>query len=320
MAIYNKRLELTKEKLIEHYLKRDTLPDFIYGIVRFIGIIVQNIYCVSSYLVLSWIILFPISWIRSDLYSKAENYLYNSLLFIVSSWSLAAGANIVETGDEYKHLIEEPEIHASSDKQNAVKRINGYNQAKGVNLSQARGLKPSSNDDRYNLDTSDKSSGLNEGIRLSGDQRTNNEPENDLNQRNDNIIASRTYQNNNNIENNFKIKSVASLTNLSYLQVTNSSFSSSAEHPTILKARKSFMQSQRKPRVLMLCNHISTADVPLLMQSFSTLTNQSLLWVLDAQVSFESKPFHWRHLAVKTLFTNYFLISFTHSSNLQTLG
>lgn len=146
-----------------HQIKaRDTLLAKTYGFIRLIAIIIENIYVVSSYLVLTWIVLLPISWVRPDLYSRIENHLYNSLLYIVSSWSLAAGITVNEIGDDYATLLE------------------SYD---------------------------------------SGDVKIN----------------------------------------------TNT-----------------------KPRLLMLSNHISTSDVPLLMQSLSGLTSQSILWVLDAIVSISS--------------------------------
>lgn len=246
MAIYNKRIEFNREKLLDHYVKRDSLADFVYGIVRFIGIVIQNIYCVSSYLVLSWILLLPIGWVRSDLYSRAENYLYNSLLFIVSSWSMAAGATIVEAGEEFKHLIEEPQDLKT---QNNELTNHVYNRKKEQKSIPAK--------IRY----SDTSKSVNSCFNQSGDAITIlNEAKNDL-KRTNNCDATPTCPTRINNNNNNNEKFIRNLSN-------------------DIEPRKNY---QKKPRILLLCNHISTADVPLMMQAFSTLTNQSLLWVLDAQ-------------------------------------
>lgn len=283
MAIYNQRIEYTKENLIEHYLKRDSLPDFLYGIIRFVGIIVQNIYCVSSYLVLSWIILFPISWIKSDLYSRVENYLYNSLLFIVSSWSMAAGATIVETGDEYKHLIEYPDRSVINEKSLNANQINKRkvmkHETNSISLNKSK-LNIIEDVKHLSKGGSDTNSDLNNHVNQSGDEIKTilQKPVNDLNRTVEYIATSGCPNNVANINNNnFKQKSQIH-DNSADLQVNKALINTVHEESSI---------HGRKPRILLLCNHISTADVPLIMQSFSTLTNQSILWVLDAQVSLE---------------------------------
>lgn len=297
MATYNKRIEFTKEKLLDHYMRRDSMPDFVYGIVRFLAIIIQNIYCVSSYLVLSWILLFPISWVRNDLYSRIENYLYNSLLFIVSSWSLAAGLTVVETGDEFKHLIEEPDSILTTTECAHIEKIshNNYNinasnkKVSLINETTEPSLKlGETNGDVPKLTNHlfDNSQNLDSKTDQSGDVSitTLKKTEQDLNRTNEHNAAFscpneiNCNNNNNNYDYNYvkrlngDKKIIKSRTNLLPRQaISNDS--------------KVYNKSVKKPRVLLLCNHISTADVPLIMQSFSTLTKQSLLWVLDAQVS-----------------------------------
>lgn len=293
MATYNKRIEFTREKLLDHYKRRDSLIDFIYGIVRFFAIIVQNIYCVSSYLVLSWILLFPISWVRSDLYSRIENYLYNSLLFIVSSWSLAAGLTVVETGDEFKHLIEDPDsINKTSKHSHNEKRPDGYDSnATGKRVGFVNEMRPNlklkeTNGDVLKLtnDIFNNSRNINPKLEQSGDAyKSLNKPEQDLNRTNEEK-ASPSFPNeikcnNNNYDYNF-IKQLNHGDKNITKSKTNSSSMLTGSNNTALNS------SVKKPRVLLLCNHISTADVPLIMQSFSTLSKQSLLWVLDAQVSY----------------------------------
>lgn len=282
MAIYNKRIEFTREKLIDHYLKRDSVPDFIYGIIRFIGIIVQNIYCVSSYLVLSWIALFPISWIRSDLYSRAENYLYNSLLFIVSSWGMAAGIAVVDTGDEFRHLIERPDLQINKDTSLGSQKPNGINGVKDH-------IYRSKCNSRFKADIDEGTQSINNasdiGRRLSVNQSSNqttlNNHVTDLSRTNDNSTNTTSCpknSNNNNNENNFSKELKSSGDDKSQDDI-NKMASFHSNKPDIMSLRS----LQKKPRILLLCNHISTADVPLIMQSFSTLINPSILWVLDAQ-------------------------------------
>lgn len=286
MAIYNQRIEINKKQLVNSYQKRDSIADYIYGIIRFLIIIVQNIYCVSSYLVLSWALLFPISWVRSDLYSRIENYLYNSLSFIVSSWSLAAGATIVETGDEFKHLIEDPDNFLNNISKNNGSNLSNKQNANGHRSVSSSGdkltsqlsedIKPKANSSKIDsasksiLQTSDTNSSLTIGANHTGDQT-------DLTKKNDNNLVSNSTcpKANNNNDKDFDLKSKRKAT-----ETTTTNFNLTHQLSLGLKSE------QAKPRVLLLCNHISTADVPLMMQSFSTLTKQSILWVLDAQFKF----------------------------------
>lgn len=264
MAIYNKRVKFSKENLIDHYLKRDSLSDIIYSIVRFIGIIIQNIYCISSYLIITWIFLFPISWIRNDLYSRVENYLYNSLLFIVSSWSLAAGSTVVEAGDDYKLLIEEPQTNLCSSK---LKQTNCHNNNTKIH-NQDQQTQKYENQSTSSFIHSDK---ITYNNHTSGDQ---------ISKVNSNSCPIKSINNNNIHINNNNINNQNSDSKLNIKSSTNGNNSVTAPDPRL---SLSLNGTQKKPRILLLFNHISTADVPLIMQSFSTLTNQSILWVLDAQ-------------------------------------
>lgn len=281
MAIYNRRVEFTREKLIDHYLRRDSLSDFMYGIIRFIGIIVQNIYCVSSYLVLSWIALFPISWIRSDLYSRAENYLYNSLLFIVSSWSMAAGIAVVETGDDFKHLIEEPDTQMNKDA-SLTRQSNGHSGGIKDHIYRSKcnsKLKLENNEAKQSIINS-SDIGRKLSVNQSSNRTTLNKNKNDLNRTNDKGTTTSCPKNsiNNNNENSFCKELKACGDARSQDEMNNTS------RNDLNKPISSSLRSiQKKPRILLLCNHISTADVPLIMQSFSTLINPYILWVLDAQ-------------------------------------
>lgn len=278
MAIFNKRIEYTKEKLIDHYLRRDSVSDFVYGIVRFLGIIIQNIYCVSSYLVLSWIILLPISWVKSDVYSKAENYLYNSLLFIVSSWSLAAEVSVVESGDEYKYLIEEPYIQMNGINKHAKAAKEKHRDLQSLKNEQFTKIGESELNHRKhfaaNSGKGDKTSRLFHDTRDSGDSiDISDEANNDLKVTNNYDGTSSCPSMTNSNDNVSKIESK---------QDMNSAICDNV----VLKPNSTFKMQrnhQKQPRILLLCNHISTADVPLMMQAFSTLTNQSVLWVLDSQ-------------------------------------
>lgn len=279
MAINNKRAKFTRENLKNHYLKRDSILDFVYGIFRFFVIIIQNIYCVSSYLVLSWILLLPISWIRSDIYSKAENFLYNSLLFIVSSWSLAAGETVVETGDEYKHLIEEPEKYLSSSVNTSISEI--VKCGSGGIIKQKNRTSMQTNQSDYDSENSN-------AIINQISERTSQVHNNQSLGGGDSLVTSATDES----KDNLKAASDCLKTINNNHCNTNNNFNTKPADNTDIHYAPNKLSDQlsllgqgqtKKPRILLLCNHISTADVPLMMQSFSTLTNQNILWVLDAQ-------------------------------------
>lgn len=357
MAIFNKTAKFTREQLLDHYLNRNSITDILYAVVRVLSIIVQNLYCISSYLVLSWLVLIPVNWLKSDLYSKLENYLYNSLLFIVSSWSLAAGVIVVESGDEYKHLIEEPEKHYPEVKNKSVdaadacvyrsKRFddvcskvsnnqesqknnlpNGNSQngctAKSNLLDSHNGVYSISKNklkthftngslepktDRVDGVTNGLSNGLVNGTSkaIKANKLTRNnlssvdcngidgeltENHSDQPQDRDLMITAETngdglVNHNNNIiseHNLVTARKNSHQCNGIKRSAKDLTVSPRDSKPSSIEIRQNALKNvQDKPRILFLCNHISTADVPLIMQSFATLTNQSLLWVLDAQ-------------------------------------
>lgn len=66
---------------------------------RIIIIIMNNIYCIPTYVI--WmIILTPLKCINSKAYYKIEGLFFHWLLAIVALWSYTAGYDIVETGDD----------------------------------------------------------------------------------------------------------------------------------------------------------------------------------------------------------------------------
>ena len=70
-----------------------------YSTLRTIGCIIHNLYCIPAYYVLN-LILLPLYYISIDHYARVENVLYNWLLYVVSSWSWAAGLVVHEHGDD----------------------------------------------------------------------------------------------------------------------------------------------------------------------------------------------------------------------------
>ncbi|KAG9509393.1 Serine/threonine-protein kinase Nek8, partial [Fragariocoptes setiger] len=137
------------------------------------------------------------------------------LRLVVSSWSLAAGATVVEVGDDWSKLVND---YHDTNNHHAVSQ-HSYQHIRRTHSDDP-------NHRRYDNDISDEN----------------------------NCVSS-----NHNLNDRWS---------------------------TSINSHITSYHGIAKPRVLLLCNHISTADVPMLMQSFSSLTNQCLLWVLDAQFKF----------------------------------
>ncbi|XP_015786795.1 acyl-CoA:lysophosphatidylglycerol acyltransferase 1 [Tetranychus urticae] len=87
----------------------------LYGYIRFLVIVVHNIYHVLSYLYLNWIVLLPLRLFASNLYNRIEVFLYNWCLYTVSSWSWLAGIYVYNCGAEL------PDARKNVDKNKPVK-------------------------------------------------------------------------------------------------------------------------------------------------------------------------------------------------------
>ncbi|XP_074600000.1 acyl-CoA:lysophosphatidylglycerol acyltransferase 1-like [Brevipalpus obovatus] len=70
----------------------------LYGYIRFLIVIIQNIYVIPCYLVINWVFLLPLRLIKPSLFYKIENNLYSWTLYVVSSWSWLAGIQVFELG------------------------------------------------------------------------------------------------------------------------------------------------------------------------------------------------------------------------------
>ncbi|KPM09354.1 acyl-CoA:lysophosphatidylglycerol acyltransferase 1-like protein [Sarcoptes scabiei] len=80
---------------------------FIYGTFRVILCLLHNLYCVPGYLILN-LILLPLRCLSLQTYSKIENFLYYSLLYIVGWWSYGCGIVVNEHGDDIYELKKDP--------------------------------------------------------------------------------------------------------------------------------------------------------------------------------------------------------------------
>ncbi|XP_003745121.1 acyl-CoA:lysophosphatidylglycerol acyltransferase 1 [Galendromus occidentalis] len=73
-------------------------------VLRVAFVIVNNIYCIPTYLIWMWAFMLPIRDTR--LYIWAEKILYKNLLLMVGYWSFSAGYKIHEVGDDIEDLYD----------------------------------------------------------------------------------------------------------------------------------------------------------------------------------------------------------------------
>lgn len=76
------------------------------ALFRTVFVIVNNIYCVPTYLVWMFLLL-PLKKIHESCYYKIEGILFHWLLANVSMWSTTAGYDLVEMGDDISPALDE---------------------------------------------------------------------------------------------------------------------------------------------------------------------------------------------------------------------
>lgn len=76
------------------------------ALFRTVFVIVNNIYCVPTYLVWMFLLL-PLKKINESCYYKIEGILFHWLLANVSMWSSSAGYDLVELGDDISPAMDE---------------------------------------------------------------------------------------------------------------------------------------------------------------------------------------------------------------------
>lgn len=84
------------------------LFSIVYSIIRVFAILVQNLYHVPTYLFFTWVFLYPIYFFRPPLFNWIENWLYSVCLYTVGSWSWFANIQVVECGDDLYRIRESP--------------------------------------------------------------------------------------------------------------------------------------------------------------------------------------------------------------------
>lgn len=83
---------------------RETLMKYPKALIRSVFIIINNCYCIPTYVV--WmVLLLPLKHIHPYSYYRVEGLFFHWLLAIVSCWSWSAGYDIVELGDDITKCI-----------------------------------------------------------------------------------------------------------------------------------------------------------------------------------------------------------------------
>ena len=66
------------------------LPKYAYGLLRFLLIIINNLYCIPTHCL--WLLtLWPLQWFLPKVYLTLEGFGFQFLLSMVSAWSYTAG-------------------------------------------------------------------------------------------------------------------------------------------------------------------------------------------------------------------------------------
>ncbi|XP_066583911.1 acyl-CoA:lysophosphatidylglycerol acyltransferase 1-like [Prorops nasuta] len=82
------------------------LMTFIKCIARTAFVILNNVYCIPTYVV--WMtLLFPVKVYQPQVYWRIEGLFFHWLLAMVSMWSWSAGYDIIEQGDDIQKIISE---------------------------------------------------------------------------------------------------------------------------------------------------------------------------------------------------------------------
>lgn len=76
------------------------------AVFRTVFVIVNNIYCIPTYLIWMFLLL-PLKKIQESCYYKIEGILFHWLLANVAMWSTTAGYDLVEMGDDISPVLDE---------------------------------------------------------------------------------------------------------------------------------------------------------------------------------------------------------------------
>ncbi|GAB1607888.1 acyl-CoA:lysophosphatidylglycerol acyltransferase 1-like [Argonauta hians] len=83
------------------------LPLRIIGhLVRIVWMVLTTVYAIPPYLVWTFLV-FPIRFFYLDFYWTIEGFLFSGLLAIISSWLITGQYQIIETGDDINHILDE---------------------------------------------------------------------------------------------------------------------------------------------------------------------------------------------------------------------
>lgn len=227
---------------------------WVYSICRLLFVILQNLYHIPTYLFFSWILLYPIYFIKPRAFMFLENIMYNMCLYTVASWSWLAGIQVIECGDD---------IYSLKDK-------------KSSSLSSTS---PMSTLPTTSLSHQPNNNGIQSNGSLLGGrvcQPVNNklnESEQVMNEKNSKTLLDLSPQGLRLSPREKKKGDLVKSGTSSREEIASSSCSPCCD-------------TKEKDKILVLANHQCTTDVPLLFQALVAKTKYVLLWVMDYQFKF----------------------------------
>jgi hypothetical protein len=254
----------------------------LYSTIRVTGILVQNMYHVPTYLFFTWVFLYPIYFFRPSLFNWIENWLYSVCLYTVGSWSWLANIQVVECGDDLYRIRDCPA---------GVDYGSGGNNNRfsdSTNVTQST-VSPDSPDRRV-------SDGSNQHV--NHNLHHHNSVNHMMNQ------MSKDHQQYSSID---RISALIEMPSPAVVDNSNTgeqncekgmhALKSHPVSPSPLHVGRKFKRansldsdlsssSSSRGRILLMANHQSTSDVPLMFQAFVARAKYVLLWVMDYQFKY----------------------------------
>ena len=223
---------------------------FIVSVIRVIVIIVQNLYHVPTYLFFNWVFFYPIYFFHPSLFNSIENFLYNICLYTVGSWSWSGNIQVIECGDDLYRIRNTPTgvAYGSNGNNNCHLSNSQANQNSNHQLNHHNSVNHMMNQTCKDFASNDRVSTLIE-IPSSPEKTNTSQAKNDVPSKDPGFNPNRKFN----------------------------------RHESSEWSEKG---CESKGRILLLANHQSTCDVPLMFQALASRAKYVLLWVMDFQFKY----------------------------------
>lgn len=247
----------------------------VYSIIRVIAILIQNLYHVPTYLFFTWVFLYPIYFFRPSLFNWIENWLYSVCLYTVGSWSWFANIQVVECGEDLYRIREDPNvgtIHYGSNGNNNrfTNSVNTTQTTTSPDSPVVDVVNQQHNQLNHHNTVNHMMNQMSKDQHLSSMDRISALIE----------IPSPVVENGNPVDTCNKGKHVLSS------HPASLHAGRKLHRPMSIDSVGSDMSSSSRGRILLMANHQSTSDVPLMFQAFVSHAKYVLLWVMDYQFKY----------------------------------